>query len=1332
MSEPRRIAFQTNENFTKEKTKELLPTIRFCLSLGETTDKSCPEYNYTDLVKSALPEVRETNMVGDPYEEDEDKLMEIARKFEEKYGPKVGRKKENFGKWEDYVDRGMGYDETDPFIDNDQAYDELVPSTLTTQYGGFYINTGNLDFKVVTDSDSEGNRSEHKRKRHKDTITKDNKKRAKLIKDSGDGSLKKAKKHLSALEKQKRKSQPTVAELIQQYKSQNVQQECKEGNEEPPVAASLNMDVALDAEENVKIEDAIESVIKAAREEDASSGKVISTTASSDSEELRQALDSIDAPKLPENLPSDLDELLTNIKQAAYLSGEGKCKFFSGDVNIMLLNIELKSRKLTSSQRSMIYAHLASHLPCTKETLQKRAKKLVIGQEDGKLRIPMQQLKDAISEVMPQMEAKCAIHCQQLGVAENVEKETDSLSDTDSEKYQSLDEEEKKTSPLPRKKFEWNDHIRELLCDVVRIKLKCYEVSKMRTQSAEDYLRLFLKMEVKRLWPPGWMQTRILFKESSSVHSYLTSRSRKLIACKKFPTPESVGVLPSSTGKLAFHCGSDLGLQEIVYLGPFHTGIGTVNSEVLCSSVGDNKVGLESDKTVTNPVALSENLINPRTSLAVSSSYHQPLVSTCEKPVLATSERSTSSAFDVKSTSSLPCKQQFMSSQLLVEATNIKSLPDTENKTTISCTKIPKTQSNVNVYQMAQKALLNDNVTLGKDITVQLLPSDTPSTKVTNSGQKRKLDVNKPQVISGSEFHTVPTNNESLSSPKKEQSTSFQTNVIKFTDAATKVLQKSTSQNSMASDILSHIICSRLADFPNTNTASTNIRQLTQMVDNVQVPNLPVVSHPSSAQIGHNLILKQSGQSCSEIPQSLAMQSSGLSVNTNNVSLLKSSVKAVLPQLDAMSTEMKNKLQTPSISQKQHRKEHGSVARQQDINASKDVKQPEAPDVGCMSSLINQLTGIEKEESERLAMSNQAFGFLEAFKKTLESGSVSKHIPTTIQPSASSGSSVHFNTRKQACNWPTRPVSSTPKSTSKTDASSQKSVNICTNQSSFALPQLSSQNIMAKLIDNTIVESLKTDKKPVLTSGITSGTYEKVHNLGSKKPPTTEFIFEGMKGFPIPLSSVSTTTLLQPATQTSSVMSKGSVALSELVIKEHRKSDFATKRPVKRGNVSNQQDVLQQLVADHTRPAVPQTGRSSNRNNMNFKVHGQKETVSVAGGHQVHYQALSSTVNSNPVSYQTVIVTTSVDLQHQTEPLTTGLPSQNSDLFTVHVTSHLNMHCNTEEQTVRLLGDTSANSISGPANEQQQTISGSSAVVSDVSVIMPQTSNIASPQVTTQ
>lgn len=49
---------------------------------------------------------------------------------------------------DDYADIGMGYDESDSFIDNTHGYDEIIPKNVTTLHGGFYINCGALEFKT--------------------------------------------------------------------------------------------------------------------------------------------------------------------------------------------------------------------------------------------------------------------------------------------------------------------------------------------------------------------------------------------------------------------------------------------------------------------------------------------------------------------------------------------------------------------------------------------------------------------------------------------------------------------------------------------------------------------------------------------------------------------------------------------------------------------------------------------------------------------------------------------------------------------------------------------------------------------------------------------------------------------------------------------------------------------------------------------------------------------------------------------------------------------------------------------------------------------------------
>lgn len=92
------------------------------------------------------------------------------------------------------------------------------------------------------------------------------------------------------------------------------------------------------------INDTIESVVKATMEtkespdlknnSDVTRNKIV--LLSSEGESSRDSKTG-DVVKLPENLPSDILEIISSIKQAASTNWEGKVKFFTGPVNSMLL-----------------------------------------------------------------------------------------------------------------------------------------------------------------------------------------------------------------------------------------------------------------------------------------------------------------------------------------------------------------------------------------------------------------------------------------------------------------------------------------------------------------------------------------------------------------------------------------------------------------------------------------------------------------------------------------------------------------------------------------------------------------------------------------------------------------------------------------------------------------------------------------------------------------------------------------------------------------------------------------------------------------------------------
>ncbi|KAH8024937.1 hypothetical protein HPB51_002351 [Rhipicephalus microplus] len=297
----------------------------------------------------------------DPFgDNDDDNVREIARKFEEKYGSKHGKKRRK-GRvaWEDYVDRGMGYDETDPFIDNGEA-----PSGSDSE-----DFQGEIRPRQVKRGPRDGGARRGPRPRG----------RPKLIRD--------------------------------------------------PLATA-----------NSGIAEAIESVVRGGgatvvQEEVASSSSSSGGASTGDDPVGPISSSEVPCPRLPDNLPVELE-----------------------------------------NERQLVYAHLANFLPCTKETLLKRAKKLRLDQEDGRLGEPLRKLKEALDAG------------EGLG----------------------------------------DGRLREALCEVVRIKLRCYELSKIRTQSAEEYLRRFLDTEVCPLWPANSPVTaKTLFRESRQIHGHLTLNPRK-------------------------------------------------------------------------------------------------------------------------------------------------------------------------------------------------------------------------------------------------------------------------------------------------------------------------------------------------------------------------------------------------------------------------------------------------------------------------------------------------------------------------------------------------------------------------------------------------------------------------------------------------------------------------------------------------------------------------------------------------------------------------------------------------------------------------------------
>nr|XP_014429800.1 ubinuclein-1 isoform X3 [Pelodiscus sinensis] len=649
MTEPHRVQFTSlpgplSNTFLKKPRKEeaagaeqpqdsSASAVRLTLTLFEPDHKRCPEFFYPELLKNTRGKVKGVSSgdkkkdLGDPFNDEEKerhKMEALTRKFEEKYGGKKRRK----DRMQDLIDMGYGYDESDSFIDNSEAYDELVPASLTTKLGGFYINSGTLQFRQASESEDDFIKEKKKKSPKKRKLKEGGEKMKKKKKDDSYDKEKKSKKSkfpkagftaLNASKEKKKKKYSgalSVKEMLKKFQKEKEAQKKKDEEQrmvkpspaEAPAVREvetmsdpllslfghasdsdlLQAATAMDSLTDLDLEHLFNESPDGSPFNDMEDG--------SDPPGMGMEQEFKQPPSLPEGVPATLEKRIKELTQAARAAeGEGKQRFFTQDINNIILD---------------------------KDTLVKRARRLYLYEQGGRLKEPLQKLKEAIGRAMPEQMIKYQEECQahtQAKFAKMLEEEKDK-EQRDRVCSDEEDDEEKGGKRImgPRKKFQWNDEIRELLCHVVKIKLDGYELEKNKAQSLEDYVKTFLDAEVKPLWPKGWMQARTLFKESRRVHGHLTS----ILSKKKVMAPPKVKVKESSSKpdkKMPvpvplIHASGTVSLPSEPQ--GVAIGISSQTRELLCLSVAQASSSTTTPAAFSMDDSLDEDLIrNPTSSL---------------------------------------------------------------------------------------------------------------------------------------------------------------------------------------------------------------------------------------------------------------------------------------------------------------------------------------------------------------------------------------------------------------------------------------------------------------------------------------------------------------------------------------------------------------------------------------------------------------------------------------------------------------------------------------------------------------------------------------------
>ncbi|CAH1966639.1 unnamed protein product [Acanthoscelides obtectus] len=544
MSESKRVVLNSLEVPKSSNTviKRVSKTFRISLTLPESNEDTCPEFNYKDqlaLAKRRLKADRDKEEKDekihenglDPFADNDDDVRRIAQEMEAKYGTgPVGGQKKRKGRKDDYADIGMGYDESDSFIDNTDGYDEIIPQNVTTLHGGFYINCGALEFKTddeatsdISSSDGENDMGMASGARKRILETSDesdtastsqvDKKQKLTPKNSMQLAIKKKLFSSSKIQVKKRKMmspfKKTQKDMMREKqrtehmkKKEDIADESHKENKKPmrisSVTAAIESVVKQGTEATEEPLDLNENQEKQNAQTNhcdlgTSKTNSLDTVPSAEGESSQEATVEVkEIVKLPENLPSDISEIVDKIRQAAIdYKGETRKHFFTTEVNSQLQSLERKCKILGKSSRLRVYEHLSGYIKCKKETIIRRAKALLLEDEEKRLVKKVNALKEIIDKTMPPLLAKYEVESQKV-LLKKFSKE-------------SSENEDNKYLRLPRRRFEWTDEARKIFMDIFNTRKKCFILEGKHKDNLEQQMVDYLKTKIMPLWPDGWM-----------------------------------------------------------------------------------------------------------------------------------------------------------------------------------------------------------------------------------------------------------------------------------------------------------------------------------------------------------------------------------------------------------------------------------------------------------------------------------------------------------------------------------------------------------------------------------------------------------------------------------------------------------------------------------------------------------------------------------------------------------------------------------------------------------------------------------------------------------